>query len=87
MATPNGSAESLPGFLRPQNKILENVVRTPDRRPSPQPTHLGVPGVNFSASRIVKEEGSGYIAPKFEGKDKQMEEGKPVHTSTAWSIG
>ncbi|KAL9112550.1 MAG: hypothetical protein Q9227_003121 [Pyrenula ochraceoflavens] len=73
MATPDGSAENLPGFLRPANKILENVVRTPGRQPSPQPTHLNVPGVQFSASRILKEEGPGYVAPKFEGKESQME--------------
>lgn len=55
------------------NKILEQVVRTPGRQPSPQPTHLGVPG--SSHHRVLHEEGSGYVAPKFEGKDKQMDEG------------
>ncbi|KAL6714669.1 NAD-dependent glutamate dehydrogenase [Lecanora helva] len=54
------------------NKILEHVVRTPGRQPSPQPTHLSVPG--SSQSNILHEEGSGYVAPKFEGKDQQMEQ-------------
>lgn len=61
--------------MRPGNKILENVIRTPGRQPSPQPTHLGVPGVSMSTSRILDEAGPGYIAPKFEGKKKQMESG------------
>ena len=61
----------------PQNKLLEHVVRAPGREPSPQPTLLGVPGAshsNLSGSRILSEKGSGYVAPKFEGKKAQMEE-------------
>ncbi|KAL9118584.1 MAG: hypothetical protein Q9187_004871, partial [Circinaria calcarea] len=54
------------------NKLLEHVVRTPGRLPSPQPTHLGVPGV--SPHRIIQEGGPGYVAPKFEGKEAQMDE-------------
>lgn len=56
------------------NKILEQVVRTPGRQPSPQPTHLSVPG--GSQHRVLHEEGSGYVAPKFEGKELQMDQGK-----------
>ena len=56
------------------NKILEQVVRTPGRQPSPQPTHLSVPGPG--QPRVLHEEGSGYVAPKFEGKDLQMEQGR-----------
>ena len=55
------------------NKILEQVVRTPGRQPSPQPTHLSVPG---PPSRILHEHGSGYVAPRFEGKESQMDQGK-----------
>ena len=55
------------------NKLLDQVVRTPGRLPSPQPTHLAVPG---SSSHILPEEGSGYVAPKFEGKELQMDQGK-----------
>jgi hypothetical protein len=58
------------------NKLLDHVVRTPGRQPSPQPTHLGVPGTSHSNnSRILHETGPGYFAPKFEGKDQQMEDG------------
>jgi hypothetical protein len=68
MAMPaNGEAQSN-GTLH--NKLLDQVVRTPDRRPSPQPTHLSVPG---QVHKVLQEEGSGYVAPKFEGKEQQME--------------
>ena len=56
-----------------QNKLLDQVVRTPDRQPSPQPTHLSVPG--SSQHKVLHEEGSGYVAPKFEGKELQMDQG------------
>ncbi len=57
------------------NKILEQVVRTPGRIPSPQPTHLSVPGPQ---SRVLHEHGSGYVAPKFEGKESQMDQGESL---------
>lgn len=58
------------GFQRyPQNKILDNAAR----QPSPQPTHLGIPG---TPHRVLPESGPGYVAAKFEGKQKQMEQGK-----------
>ena len=56
------------------NKTLENVIRTPGRQPSPQPTHLSVPGP--AHHMIPHEEGTGYVAPIFEGKERQMEEGR-----------
>ncbi|KAL8972875.1 MAG: hypothetical protein Q9183_000302 [Haloplaca sp. 2 TL-2023] len=59
-----------------QNKVLDNVIRTPGRQPSPQPTHLGVPG--SSQQRLVPDTGSGYVAPKFEGKEQQMDQGKVI---------
>ena len=55
------------------NKVLDQVIRTPGRQPSPQPTHLSVPGLG--QHRVLHEQGSGYVAPKFEGKDLQMEQG------------
>lgn len=55
------------------NKILEQVIRTPGRLPSPQPTHMSIPGP--SPHRVLHEEGSGYVAPKFEGKELQMDQG------------
>ena len=55
------------------NKLLEQVIRTPGRQPSPLPTHLSIPGP--SHYRVLREEGSGYVAPRFEGKEQQMEQG------------
>jgi glutamate dehydrogenase len=55
----------------PANKLLEQVIRTPDRMPSPQPTHLNVPGT--ATHKVLREQGTGYVAPTFEGKTKQMD--------------
>ncbi|KAL9590098.1 MAG: hypothetical protein Q9203_001079 [Teloschistes exilis] len=54
------------------NKLLDHVIRTPGRQPSPQPTHLSVPG--SGQHRVLQEQGSGYVAPKFEGKEQQMDQ-------------
>lgn len=64
-------ARTLNGQPMLHNKILDNVIRTPNRIPSPQPTHLSVPGSPHP--RVLHEKGSGYVAPKFEGKEAQME--------------
>jgi glutamate dehydrogenase len=62
------------GFQRyPHNKILDHVAGSTVRHPSPQPTHLGIPGSPLH--RVLSEEDPGYIAAKFEGKQKQMEQG------------
>lgn len=62
------------GFQRfPQNKHLESALQSSLRQPSPQPTHLGIPG---GSHRVLSEEDPGYIAAKFEGKQKQMEQGE-----------
>ncbi|EXJ76385.1 NAD-specific glutamate dehydrogenase [Cladophialophora psammophila CBS 110553] len=60
-----------------RHKLLEQVIRTPGRQPSPQPTWLGVPGAsqsNQSLHRILSDHSPGYVAPQFEGKRAQMEE-------------
>jgi glutamate dehydrogenase len=70
----NGGSGTPIGFQRYlHNKHLDHVVRTPVRQPSPQLTHLGVPGTHH---RVLSEEDPGYVAATFEGKHKQMEEGK-----------
>jgi hypothetical protein len=72
IAAPNGTWPSAA-----HHKLLDAVVRTPGRQPSPQPTLLGVPGTSHSNnSRVLHEEGPGYVAPKFEGKEHQMEQGE-----------
>jgi len=73
METPSPAPSPSPtGFYRPGNKAVEQVIRTPGRQPSPQPTHLGVPG--GAQPRVLQETGSGYVAPKFEGRERQMEQ-------------
>jgi glutamate dehydrogenase len=57
------------------NGLLEPEVRTPGREPSPQPTHLSVPN-GGSHHRIIHDQSTGYVAPKFEGKERQMEQGE-----------
>ena len=63
------------GFQRfpPHNKHLDHAVGNALRQPSPQPTHLGIPG---TPHRVLSEEDPGYIAATFEGKQKQMEQGQ-----------
>lgn len=56
----------------PHNKQFEQVIRSADRTPSPQPTHLSVPGALHK--RTLHDAGPGYVAPKFEGKQKQKDE-------------
>ncbi|CAG7999970.1 unnamed protein product [Penicillium salamii] len=62
------------GFQRypPHNKHLDHAVGNALRQPSPQPTHLGMPGT--PQHRVLSEEDPGYIAATFEGKQKQMEQ-------------
>jgi glutamate dehydrogenase len=68
-SSPNMAGENeRPAQLK--NKLLEAVVRTPNRTPSPQPTHLGIPG---QLHKVLHEPGTGYVAPKFEGKADQMD--------------
>ncbi|KAF2244551.1 NAD-specific glutamate dehydrogenase [Trematosphaeria pertusa] len=70
------SSTPVNGALPVHSKLLDPVIRTPDRRPSPLPTHLSVPGSGHATPRVIPQEGSGgsgYVAPKFEGKEKQME--------------
>ncbi|KAI9789059.1 MAG: glutamate dehydrogenase (NADP(+)) gdh1 [Peltula sp. TS41687] len=54
------------------NKAFDQVIRTPGRQPSPQPVHLSVP--NGFPHRVLHDQSPGYVAPKFEGKEKQMEQ-------------
>jgi glutamate dehydrogenase len=72
--TPNGDQVLNPA----KHKLVEQVLRAPGRQPSPQPTMLGVPGAsqsNQSLHKILSDHSVGYVAPKFEGKKSQMEEG------------
>ena len=88
MSTSNGtpaSGSSTPptGFQRyPLNKIPDSAISSL-RQSSPHPphpnahgTHLAIPGSGLH--RVLTHQDPGYIAAKFEGKQKQMEEGKLI---------
>jgi glutamate dehydrogenase len=59
------------------NKLIDQIIRTPGRVPSPQPTHLAVGSNNGNGNghRVLRSATVGYVAPKFEGKKEQMDEG------------
>jgi glutamate dehydrogenase len=60
------------------NKLVDQVIRTPGRQPSPQPTHVSVGAKNGIAGngyRVIRSATVGYVAPRFDGKKTQMEEG------------
>jgi glutamate dehydrogenase len=71
------SGNGLSGAQVAAHKLLGESLPSQNRQPSPNPTHLNVPGSSgVSTPRIIPQEGaggSGYVAPKFEGKEKQME--------------
>lgn len=78
MASPPSANGTANGSSKPHNKLFDTVIREPGRQPSPQPTHLGVPGNGpmspMGQHHVVHESGSGYVAPKFEDKEQQMED-------------
>lgn len=77
----DGSGPGTPiGFQRPHNKHLDHAVDAALRHPSPQPTHLGVPG---TPHQILADD-PGYIAATFEGKQKQMEQGMRFINLLKW---
>lgn len=64
----------------PINKAVEQIIRTPGRQPSPQPTHFSIPneigkGNNGNGHRVLRSATVGYIAPEFKGKMDQMIQG------------
>lgn len=70
----NGSGPT--GAQVAAHKLLGQNLPGQNRGPSPHATHLSIPGSGNSTPRIIPQEGaggSGYVAPVFEGKEKQME--------------
>mgnify|MGYP003624095073 CR=1 FL=1 len=73
MASPS-PVNGVSGAQVAAHKLLGQNLQLPDRGQSS--THLSVPGSGQSTPRIIPQEGaggSGYVAPKFEGKAKQMD--------------
>jgi glutamate dehydrogenase len=77
MASPSPvNGNGLSGAQVAAHKLLGQNLPGQNRTASPNPTHLSVPGSGVSTPRIIPQEGaggSGYVAPTFEGKEKQME--------------
>lgn len=67
----------------PTNKHVDQIIRTPGRKPSPQPTHFSVPPKNGNGNghRVLRSATVGYIAPEFKGKAAQMLQGKRFNSS------
>lgn len=69
--------------LKLLDKHIDQVIRTPGREPSPQPTHFSVSRPKRHGSVVLERNGHrvlrsatvGYIAPTFEGKTAQIAEG------------
>lgn len=70
MATINSSTRS-------PHKLLDQVIRTPGRQPSPQPTHFNIPHKNGNGNghRVLRSATVGYVAPEFKGRTEQMSKG------------
>jgi len=62
----------------PVNKLVEDIVQSPGRHPSPQPTHFSAPYKNGNGNghRVLRSATVGYIAPEFKGKKAQMLQGE-----------
>lgn len=87
-SSPNSSGGSSPTSLN--NKLVDQVIRTPGRRPSPQPAHFystsnGNNGHNgHNGHRVLRSATVGYIAPEFKGKQEQMLQVKTKITTGGW---
>jgi glutamate dehydrogenase len=68
--------------LKPVDKHLEQVIRTPGREPSPQPLHFSVNSPKRYGDfqerwghRVLRSVTNGYANPEFKGKIAQMGRG------------
>ncbi|KAL5319815.1 hypothetical protein ACEPPN_012873 [Leptodophora sp. 'Broadleaf-Isolate-01'] len=78
----------------PQHKMVDQLLKSPDRHPSPQPTHFSVPygngknGTNGNGNgnghRVLRSATVGYVAPEFKGKQAQMVQVKGKLEESKW---
>ncbi|KFY31050.1 hypothetical protein V493_01447 [Pseudogymnoascus sp. VKM F-4281 (FW-2241)] len=67
------------------NKLISHVIRTPNRIPSPQPAHLSLRHhANGNDHKVPRSAAVGYVAPKFEGKEAQINEVKRLIMEGSW---
>ncbi|KAH8683331.1 putative NAD-specific glutamate dehydrogenase [Tricladium varicosporioides] len=75
---------------RPVHKLVDQVVRTPGRIPSPQPTHFSLPYKNGNGNgngnghRVLRSATVGYVAPEFKGKQAQKLQVKEKIAAGGW---
>jgi len=72
----------------PKNKLLDQAMRLPERRASPQPSHISLPindggshsngNGNGNGQRVLRSATIGYLAPEFKGKQAQMSQGRQL---------
>lgn len=70
---PSAAAPSTP-INPPNKKLLDRLVLSGGRQPSPQPTHFSstYKNGNGNGHRILRSATVGYYAPEFKGKKDQM---------------
>ncbi|EDN90602.1 hypothetical protein SS1G_00002 [Sclerotinia sclerotiorum 1980 UF-70] len=71
---------------RSPHKLVEQVIRTPGRQPSPQPTHFNVPHRNGNGNghRVLRSATVGYVAPEFKGRTEQMSKVREQIKAMKW---
>jgi glutamate dehydrogenase len=65
-------------------RALENLKQSPNRHPSPQPTHFSYKNGNGNGHRVLRSATMGYIAPEFKGKQQQQDQVKEQILKAAW---
>ncbi|KAG9245307.1 NAD-specific glutamate dehydrogenase [Calycina marina] len=76
----------------PKNRLIEQTIHAPDRKASPQPSHLSFKDGSSSNSsingdnghRILRSATIGYTAPEFKGKKAQMLQVKDKIVGSSW---
>ncbi|PQE30774.1 hypothetical protein CJF32_00005985 [Rutstroemia sp. NJR-2017a WRK4] len=71
---------------RSPNKFVDQIIRTPGRQPSPQPTHFNIPyrNGNGNGHRVLRSATVGYVAPEFKGKKAQMSQVREQIKAAKW---
>ncbi|KAH8588388.1 NAD-specific glutamate dehydrogenase [Bisporella sp. PMI_857] len=73
----------------PKHRLVEKAIGTPERKPSPLPSHISVPfrhngNGNGNGQRTLRSATIGYTAPEFKGKKAQMAQVKEKIASASW---
>ncbi|KAA8573164.1 hypothetical protein EYC84_003675 [Monilinia fructicola] len=74
---------------RSPHKLVEQIIRTPGRQPSPQPTHFNIAHRNGNGNghRVLRSATVGYVAPEFKGRTEQMSKVREQIKAMKWIPG